>query len=98
MPTTAKTYNYSYVIPSEKIHSQPFLDDFCLTLAYYRFYLFNRGFFDAFHALEVGEQGLLGLGAGALDVVECRGGLPLAALIAVEGDGKAVYLVLYAFE
>lgn len=53
---------------------------------------------DGLHAAEGREKLVLRLWANALDVVEARSKLALAALVSVEGDGKAVYLRLNLFE
>ena len=49
---------------------------------------------DGLHAAEGREKLVLRLRANALDVVEARSKLALAALVSVEGDGKAVHLRL----
>ena len=53
---------------------------------------------DGLHAAEGREKLLLRLRANALDVVEARSKLALAALVTVEGDGKAVHLRLDLLE
>ena len=53
---------------------------------------------DGLHAAEGAEELVLRLRADALDVVEARGELALAALVTVEGDGEAMYLRLDLLE
>ena len=71
------------------------LYDFSFCFSYSAYQLFQRCFLDAFHALELLEQGGFCLLANAFYFVQCRCNLPFAALVAVEGDGKTVYLILY---
>ena len=70
------------------------VDDAPLGRAYGLGELLEGGRRDGLHAVEVAQQFVLGLGAYTLDVVQARGELALAALVAVEGDGEAVHLGL----
>ena len=58
----------------------------------------ERGLLDFFDAAQAGEEEGFGLLADALDEVEFGGYLALGTLLAVEGDGKAVHLVLHTRE
>ena len=80
------------------IFFQCFAHNLCFSAAYHGFKRLERSLLDTLDALEVGEQRLLSFRSYSLDGIECRGCLPFAALVAVESDGKAVYLVLYALE
>ena len=75
--------------------AEVFLQDACFGLAYDGRPFLRRGFAEAFHALEFLEQGVFGLFTDAFYFVQFRSRLPLAGLVAVEGDGLAVYFVLY---
>ena len=54
----------------------------------------QRGIFDASDALEMLEEGILCLRTNAFDVVQFGVKGVLGTLVAMEGDGEAVYLVL----
>ena len=56
------------------------------------------GLSNAFYALQCMEQCLLALGSNTLDIVQFAMQCMLGALVAMEGDGEAVYLVLDACE
>lgn len=57
--------------------------------------LLKRCSFDALYSLEGLEQGFGSLAANAFDVVELRVQGVFGTLVAVEGDGEAVDLILY---
>lgn len=56
------------------------------------------GLSNAFYALQCMEQCLLALGSNTLDIVQFAMQCMLGALVAMEADGEAVYLVLDACE
>ena len=70
------------------------LYDSCLCFSHYGCQLLGRCFADTLHAFELLEQRTFCLFSDAFYLVQCRGYLPFAAFVAVEGDGKAVYFIL----
>ena len=72
--------------------------DFCLWFTYYGGHFFYAGFFDTFYALELFQQGGFGFLANSFDIVQGRCYLSFASFIPVEGNGKAMYFILYLFQ
>ena len=76
--------------------AEMFLQYVCFGFAYDGCPFLRRGFAESFYAFEFFEQGIFALFTDAFYLVQFRGGLPLAALVTMEGDGIAVYFILYA--
>lgn len=74
------------------------VDNLCFLIAYDHRKLLIISEFNLFHALEMLHQQVASLGSDALYVVKLAVQGMLRALVAMEGDGIAVHLVLQACE